>query len=146
MTWSWLWVLVMNVDLLMIFFLCVKGPVGFLGKKCQPMMPRQSRVCVCVFMSVWVCFCVCVWVCPTTWGIVCVWNRCVLVLTYCRQWRFLSFLLICPCLILTVCGFACVSRNLCDHVLNYFRQGLFLSCLMIFSGLIMSDYVQMINQ
>ena len=43
--------LVLNVDLLMIFFLCVKGPVGLFGKKFQPMMPplefRRGRRPVC---------------------------------------------------------------------------------------------------
>ena len=87
---------------------------------CVENVRTTSVSCLCVCVCVCKCVCLC-------WGV----SQNV------RNW-------VCVC-VGDVCGFVCVSRNLCDLVLNYYRQRLFLSCLMIFSCSIMTDYVQMIT-
>ena len=134
--------LVLNVDLLMIFFIRVKGPVeSFYCRQrmflsclmiffhTQNFYNRRGTVyyksslifthigCVCDLVSNYLCG-----------GV---------------SYNMRNFFRVCVCV---VCGLVCVSRNLCDLVLNYCRQRLFLSCLMIFSCSIVTNYVQMINQ
>ena len=82
---------------------------------CVENVRTTSVSCLCVCVCVCKCVCLC-------WGV----SQNV------RNW-------VCVC-VGDVCGFVCVSRNLCDLVLNYYRQRLFWSCLMIFSCSIMTDY------
>ena len=164
---------VLNVDFLMI--MRVKGPVGSIYCRQSMFCPcwwspfiqtrdgyvqiiteiHSHSMCLCNLscpdfhqgLFLWWCMCVCVCVenvRTTSVSCLCV---CVCVCKcVCLCWGVSQNVTnwVCVC-VGDVCGFVCVSRNLCDVVLNYYRQRLFLSCLMIFSCSIMTDYVQMIT-
>ena len=166
--------LVLNVDLLMIFFMRVKGPVGsiycrqrmflscwMLFFHTQNFYNGRRKVYAQINTDIHshsVCVCDCCHVQIFRKGsdnvktnsvsclfvFVCV-CRCVCLCLFGGVSQNLRNCAVCVCVCVCVCCVR-VCVNLCDLVLNYCRHRLFLSCFMIFSYSIMTDYVQMMNQ